>query len=105
LQLAITITFSWEFLQNMSFSSNNRPRLLSSQIMVRDAVLAGAGAGVLPPSLIRQELERGLLHEIGTLADSEVEVWLLYSSRRHVSSRLRVFSDLLLEIFPDARMI
>ncbi|MEM4988985.1 hypothetical protein V8G57_16445 [Collimonas sp. H4R21] len=57
------------------------------------------------PSLIRQELECGLLHEIGILADSEVEVWLLYSSRRHVSSRLRVFSDLLLETFPDARMI
>ena len=78
---------------------------LSSQLMIRDAVLAGAGAGVLPPSLIRQELERGLLHEIGSLTGVEVEIWLLYSSRRHVSSRLRAFSDLLLETFPDARMI
>lgn len=77
---------------------------LSSPLMIRDAVLAGAGAGILPPSLIRQELQDGLLREIGALADSEVAIWLLYPSRRHVSSRLRAFSDLLLETFPEARM-
>lgn len=77
---------------------------LSSPIMIRDAVLAGAGAGVLPPSLIRQELQDGRLREIGSLAETEVAIWLLYPSRRHVSSRLRAFSDLLLERFPDARM-
>ncbi|HWW99593.1 LysR family transcriptional regulator [Collimonas sp.] len=77
---------------------------LSSPFMIRDAVLAGAGAGILPPSLIRQELQDGRLREIGALADSEAEIWLLYPSRRHVSSRLRAFSDLLLETFPDARM-
>jgi len=77
---------------------------LSSPHMIRDAVLAGAGAGVLPPSLIRGELQNGLLREIGALAEAEVEIWLLYPSRRHLSSRLRAFSDLLLETFPDARM-
>ena len=77
---------------------------LSSPLMIRDAVLAGAGAGILPPSLIRQELQDGRLREIGSLADTEVAIWLLYPSRRHVSSRLRAFSDLLLERFPDARM-
>ncbi|PFH11535.1 DNA-binding transcriptional LysR family regulator [Collimonas sp. PA-H2] len=78
--------------------------VLSSPIMIRDAVLAGAGAGILPPSLIRQEIQDGRLREIGTLADTEVGIWLLYPSRRHISSRLRAFSDLLLERFPDARM-
>jgi DNA-binding transcriptional LysR family regulator len=78
---------------------------LSSPIMIRDAVLAGAGAAILPPSLIRHEMQNGLLREIGSLADTEATIWLLYPSRRHVSSRLRAFSDLLLETFPDARML
>jgi DNA-binding transcriptional LysR family regulator len=70
---------------------------LSSFLMVRDAVLAGAGVAVLPGTLAAAELATGQLKSWGVVAGRDVEVWVLHVSRRHISRKVRAFIDFLLE--------
>jgi DNA-binding transcriptional LysR family regulator len=73
---------------------------LSSLIMVRDAVRAGAGAGRLPLSLVSHDLAAGRLVHWGDAAGPEIALWILYPSRRLLSARVAAFLNYLKEAFP-----
>lgn len=78
-----------------------RPVLgLSSLIMVRDAVRAGAGVGRLPISLVSQDLNNGTLVRWGDADAPDIALWALYPSRRLLSARVGAFLTYLKEIFP-----
>ena len=74
---------------------------LSSLMMVRDAVLAGAGAALLPKLLVADDVAAGRLVQWGTDDNPPVEIWALQSSRRLIGARVRAFLDALAEAFPD----
>jgi DNA-binding transcriptional LysR family regulator len=73
---------------------------LSSLIMVRDAVRMGAGAAVLPASLVSHDLAAGTLLHWADLDMPETALWALYPSRRLLSARVSAFLDYLKEAFP-----
>ncbi|MBR0665424.1 LysR family transcriptional regulator [Roseomonas hellenica] len=73
---------------------------LSSMIMVRDAVRAGAGAGRLPVSLVSQDLMAGRLVSWGDVDGPEITLWALYPSRRLLSARVSAFLEYLKTAFP-----
>jgi DNA-binding transcriptional LysR family regulator len=74
----------------------------SSMAMVRDAVLVGAGAGLLPTYLAADGLADGSLTTWGKVVDHQVEVWVLHTSQKLVSSKVKAFIQFLIEAFPDA---
>jgi DNA-binding transcriptional LysR family regulator len=73
---------------------------LSSLIMVRDAVLAGAGAARLPISLVSHDLAAGRLVHWGEVEGPDIALWALYPSKRLLSSRVSAFLDHLKDAFP-----
>ncbi|MGQ7936015.1 LysR family transcriptional regulator [Paraburkholderia sp. D1E] len=68
---------------------------MSSLLMVREAVLQGVGAALLPRLLVEQDVRAGRLVCWGVEAGSPVEIWALYSSRRLLSAKVRAFMDML----------
>lgn len=78
-----------------------RPVLrLSSLLTVRDAVAAGAGAAMLPRSIISALLDQGCLVSWGE-ADARIELWVLHTSRRLQSPKVRAFVDFICNQYPD----
>lgn len=75
---------------------------LSSLVMIRDAVRAGAGVARLPLSLVSRDIEGGRLARWGDVTGSEVTLWALYPSRRLLTARVSAFLDLLRHSFPTA---
>jgi DNA-binding transcriptional LysR family regulator len=75
---------------------------LSSLIMIRDAVRAGAGAARLPLSLVSRDIASGRLAHWGDIADSDIRLWALYPSRRLLNARVSAFLDFLRQSFPYA---
>ncbi len=73
---------------------------LSSLLMVRDAVLAGAGAGLLPRFIVADDIEAGRLSAWGSV-EERTAVWALHPSRRLVSGKVTAFLRCLVEAFPD----
>ncbi|MFZ0267340.1 LysR substrate-binding domain-containing protein [Caulobacter sp.] len=73
---------------------------LSSMIMVRDAVRAGAGVARLPISLVSHDLASGALVHWGDVEGPEIALWTLYPSRRLLSARVSAFLAFLKEAFP-----
>ena len=73
---------------------------LSSLIMVRDAVRAGVGAGLLPISLVGRDLAEGQLIHWGDVDGPEIALWALYPTRRLLSARVSAFLEHLKEAFP-----
>ena len=73
--------------------------LLPSLTMVRDAVVAGAGAAVLPLSIIEDDIAAGRLVAWGDLVGGAVEVWVLHTSRRASNSKVLSFVSFLSERF------
>jgi DNA-binding transcriptional LysR family regulator len=71
----------------------------SSISMVYDAVLAGAGAGVLPLAKVRAAVGDGRLELWGGLSDRKVEVWALYATRRQLNPKISAFVKLLVDEF------
>ncbi len=78
---------------------------LSSLLMVRDAVLAGAGAALLPKLLVAEDIEAGRLAYWGTPAGSPVEIWALQSSRRLIGAKVRAFLEVVESSFPEKLFI
>lgn len=74
---------------------------LSSLVMVRDAVCAGAGLARLPLSLVSRDLAAGRLACLGDMAGPEIGLWALYPSRRLLSARVAAFLDHLKAAFPQ----
>jgi DNA-binding transcriptional LysR family regulator len=74
---------------------------LSSLLMVRDAVVAGAGASLLPKLLVADDLKAGRLVCWATDDNPPVAIWALQSSRRLVGAKVRAFLDVLAAAFPD----
>jgi DNA-binding transcriptional LysR family regulator len=70
---------------------------LSSLPMLRDAVVAGAGAAVLPRSLVGGDVAAGRLALWGGLEGPPNEVWALHTSRRLVSPKVSAFVSYLAE--------
>jgi DNA-binding transcriptional LysR family regulator len=73
---------------------------LSSLIMIRDAVRAGAGVARLPLSLVSRDIAAGRLAHWGDVQGSDIAIWALYPSRRLLSARVSAFLDLLRQAFP-----
>jgi DNA-binding transcriptional LysR family regulator len=73
---------------------------LSSMIMVRDAVRAGAGVARLPISLVGHDLVSGALAHWGDIEGPEITLWTLYPSRRLLSARVSAFLAFLKDAFP-----
>lgn len=75
---------------------------LSSLIMIRDAVRAGAGAARLPLSLVSGDIAAGRLTHWGDVAGSDIALWALYPTRRLLNARVSAFLDFLRQSFPHA---
>lgn len=73
---------------------------LSSLVMVRDAVLMGAGAARLPVSLVSHDLAAGRLVHWGDVDAPDTALWALYPSRRLLNARVSAFLDHLRDAFP-----
>ncbi|MFC4278346.1 LysR family transcriptional regulator [Achromobacter aloeverae] len=87
--------------RNGQFTIEPQPVLrLSSLLMVRDAIVAGAGAAMLPRSIIGGLLERGELVTWG-IAGDEVELWVLHTSRRLQSPKVRAFVEFMCNQYPN----
>jgi DNA-binding transcriptional LysR family regulator len=77
---------------------------LSLILVVRDAVLANAGAARLPRSMVAGDLAAGRLVCWGIVEDRPVSAWALHVSRRLVNSRVTAFIAALVAAFPDQRL-
>ncbi|MBK1836631.1 LysR family transcriptional regulator [Azospirillum sp. YIM B02556] len=75
--------------------------VLSSLIMVRDAVRAGVGAACLPVSLVSRDLADGTLVHWADADSPDIALWTLYPSRRLLSARVSAFLDHLKQAFPN----
>lgn len=64
---------------------------LSSLPTLRDAVVAGAGAALLPRSLVGGDVAAGRLACWGWLEGPPTELWALHTSRRLVSPKVTAF--------------
>lgn len=73
---------------------------LSSLLMVRDAIAAGAGAALLPQSLIGNLLDEGELVAWGSAGD-DIELWVLHTSRRLQSPKVKAFVAFICDHYPD----
>lgn len=86
---------------NGKFTVEPQPVLrLSSLLMVRDAVVAGAGAAMLPQSIVGAQLAKGELVSWGA-AGEETELWVLHTSRRLQSPKVRAFVEFMCGQYPD----
>jgi DNA-binding transcriptional LysR family regulator len=74
---------------------------LSSMAMVYDAVLDGAGAAMMPRSLVQADIDAGRLLDWGNAPGRGIEVWALYPPHRHVSRKVSAFIRMLTEQFVD----
>ncbi|PJX27944.1 LysR family transcriptional regulator [Advenella sp. S44] len=77
---------------------------LSSLLMVRDAIAAGVGAAMLPRSIIGGQLAKGEL-VIWDTAGDEVELWVLNTSRRLQSPKVRAFVQFICQQFPSGSFV
>jgi DNA-binding transcriptional LysR family regulator len=74
---------------------------LSSMLMLRDAALAGAGVTLIPQSIVARQIASGELVQWGTVGAQDVELWVLHTSRRLASPKVRAFVDFMGSRFPD----
>ena len=74
---------------------------LSSPLSIRDAVVAGAGAALVPLALVAADIAAGRLVQWGASAQPPVEVWVLHASRRLVSTKVSAFVDFICAYFAE----
>jgi DNA-binding transcriptional LysR family regulator len=78
---------------------------LSSMMMVCHAAMAGAGAAMLPRSLVDADIAAGRLVSWGRGAGKDVEVWVLHTSRRLASSKVSAFVRFLVDEFASKSLL
>ncbi|WP_369944516.1 LysR family transcriptional regulator [Xanthomonas medicagonis] len=87
------------------FSIEPQPVLrLSSLLAIRDAIAAGAGVAMLPQSIIGGLLASGELVAWGSVGD-DVALWVLHTSRRLQSPKVRAFVEFMCEQYPNGRFV
>lgn len=78
--------------------------VVNNGLMLRQAVLAGMGIGVLPASLASEYIASGELMPLLSdwrIEDRDIVLSLVYPGRRHLSAKARTFIELALEYFRD----
>ena len=75
---------------------------VASSLSVRDALLAGFGASLVPRIYVETDLGSGRLEAVLEDWDMvETVLYAVYPSRRHLAPKLRVFLDFLADVFRD----
>jgi DNA-binding transcriptional LysR family regulator len=83
-----------------------RPKLrLSSFLMIRDAVVAGAGAALIPQSIAWGQITRGELVQWGVVSGAEVSLWVLHTSRRLPAPKVRAFVEFMCSRYPGESLV
>ncbi|EJN07870.1 LysR family transcriptional regulator [Herbaspirillum sp. YR522] len=77
---------------------------LSTLMMARDAVVAGAGAALLPQSLVKRLVDNGELASWASVGD-DTELWVLHTSRRLQSPKVGAFVKFICEQYPSGRFV
>ena len=68
--------------------------------VLRDAVVKGRGIALLPTFIVGADLQEGSLRSILTdYAAPEISVYAIYPQTRHLSVKVRMFIDFLIERF------
>ena len=74
---------------------------LSSPLLIREAVLANAGAAMLAHRLVAADLAAGRMVCWGSIPNRTIEIWVLHTSRRLVSSKVSSFVEFICAAFKD----
>jgi DNA-binding transcriptional LysR family regulator len=74
---------------------------LPTLAMVRDATLTGIGAAKLPKLLVAEDLAAGRLVAWAAATDQPIELWVMHTSRRLASAKVKAFLQFLTTAFPD----
>lgn len=78
---------------------------LSSMLMLRDAAIAGGGVTRVPQSIVWKQLTSGELVQWGTVGGREVELWVLHTSRRLASPKVKAFVEFMGSRYPDGTLV
>jgi DNA-binding transcriptional LysR family regulator len=78
---------------------------LSSMLMLRDAAAAGAGVAMVPRSIVGRQLANGDLVQWGAVGSQDVELWVLHTSRRLASPKVKAFVDFICARYPDGTLV
>lgn len=78
---------------------------LSSMLMLRDAAIAGAGVTLVPQSIVWKQLEGGELVLWGSVGGREVDLWVLHTSRRLASPKVKAFVDFMSSRYPEGTLV
>jgi DNA-binding transcriptional LysR family regulator len=71
----------------------------SSMMLVYQACLHGAGCALLPRWLVEGDLKAGRLALWGSVPNRRIEAWVLHTSRRLTSPKVRVFVDAVVDAY------
>ncbi|MCC7546633.1 MAG: LysR family transcriptional regulator [Burkholderiales bacterium] len=93
-------TGPWQVTERLQVVPDVRIRL-SSLLMVRDAVCAGAGVALLPRTVVDEAAADGHLALWSTVPHQTSELWVLHTSRRLVSAKVSAFVDFLVDALRD----
>jgi len=74
---------------------------LASPLSMRDAVLAGAGAALIPRTIAVDALASGHLVSWGLSTQPATEIWVLHGSHRLVSPKVSAFVNFVCNYFDD----
>ncbi len=78
---------------------------LASPLSMRDAVLAGAGAALIPRTIAVDALASGRLLSWGQSTQPATEIWVLHGSHRLVSPKVSAFVNFVCNYFGDTRQL
>jgi DNA-binding transcriptional LysR family regulator len=78
---------------------------LSSMLMLRDAAIAGAGVTLVPQSIVWNQVATGELLQWGAVGGGEVELWVLHTSRRLASPKVKAFVDFMSSRYPEGTLV
>lgn len=72
--------------------------------IVREAVLANAGVAIIAYKLVAADLAAGRMVCWGHVPNGSVEIWVLHTSRRLVSSKVTAFVNFLCDAYRDGSL-
>lgn len=79
------------------------PMLANNGDALVEAALHGVGIALLPDFFVREALEQGRLERVlpGWSAGARAGIWAMYPHNRHMSAKVRLFVDFLVERFVE----